>query len=172
MTEGRAAIAALRAMIGRETEPIVHVIDEGSIKFFAESISDPNPLYHDQEYAKQTLYKGIIAPPTFLGGSTTLRNVKAGDDCVVSPISLPLAGPSRGVNGGDEFEFYVPIRPGDTLVSTAKLVDIVEKTGRSGPLLFLTTERTYTNQRGEVAVVRRSTTIWRAEAEIAGGHDE
>jgi hydroxyacyl-ACP dehydratase HTD2-like protein with hotdog domain len=58
------------------------------------------------------------------------------------------------------------------LVSTDKLVDIVEKTGRSGPLLFLTTERTYTNQRGEVAVVRRSTTIWRAEAEIAGGHDE
>jgi len=44
---------------------VVHVYDvtDKDIRRFAQAIDDPNPLYYDEEYAKKTIYKGIIAPP-------------------------------------------------------------------------------------------------------------
>ena len=57
-----------RALIGKESEP-VHAPDEVSksmIRHFCEMMEDPNPLYTDEEYAKNSKYGGIIAPPQML----------------------------------------------------------------------------------------------------------
>ena len=52
-------------LIGKKTKEYTIDIEKGHIRRFAEAIGDPSPLYYDEEYAKQTSYKGIIAPPTF-----------------------------------------------------------------------------------------------------------
>ena len=41
-------------------------VERGHIKAFAEAIEDPNPLWNDENVARQKLSTGMMAPPTFL----------------------------------------------------------------------------------------------------------
>jgi len=52
--------------VGRTGAANSRVIEAGAIRHFVEALGDPNPLYTDAEYARQTRWGGIIAPPTFL----------------------------------------------------------------------------------------------------------
>ena len=65
----------------------------------------------------------------------------------------------RVLNGGSEARYYVPMRPGDVIRSGTKLVEVYEKTGRLGIMMFLINETTWTNQNGEVLKVDRKTNI-------------
>jgi hypothetical protein len=79
--------------------------------------------------------------------------------------AIRLGGPmgkepgQRGLNGGSEARYGVPMRPGDVIRSGTKLVDVYEKTGRLGVMMFLINETTWTNQKGEVVKVDRKTSI-------------
>ncbi|MFQ5827376.1 MAG: MaoC family dehydratase N-terminal domain-containing protein, partial [Dehalococcoidia bacterium] len=61
--------------------------------------------------------------------------------------------------GGNELEYFQPIRVGDTISVTAKLTDIKERAGKMGRMLFFFAEITYTNQRGEMVAKGRQTLI-------------
>ena len=65
------------------------------------------------------------------------------------------------MDGGTDIEFFAPIRVGDTLTARSKIVDIYQKEGRSGPLIFVVRETTYTNQNDEVVVVEKGSSILR-----------
>ena len=67
-----ALLEEINRHIGTEAESIEYVIDVGSIKLFADSIMDPDPLYCDEEHTRTTKHAGIIAPPTFFGGATVI----------------------------------------------------------------------------------------------------
>jgi len=151
----------IRKYIGTEGEPVVYSIDAGAIKFFADALMDPDPLYFDEDYAKTTKHGGIIAPPTFYGGATSLRNLKAGDQRTMTSAHFPVPPGWAGVNAGDEFELFTPVRPGDTLTSREKLVEAYEKQGGSGYIIFTIKEKTITNQHGQVVLIRRTTSSLR-----------
>ena len=154
-----AVLDEISKYIGTEAEPIEYVIDAGSIKLFADSIMDPDPLYCDEEYAKTTRHGGIIAPPTFFGGATGLRHLKAGDPRTMSAIHVPVPRGETSVAAGDDFQFFEVIRPGDVLTSHEKVVGAYEKPGRSGNLIFITMEKTFTNQHGRVVMIRKLTGV-------------
>ncbi|MBI4301310.1 MAG: MaoC family dehydratase N-terminal domain-containing protein [Chloroflexi bacterium] len=141
----------MRAAIGAESEPTIMEVERGAIRRFADAIDDPNPLYRDEEYAKNTRLGGIIAPPTFFGWP-----YKQGKPA--SRVKNPF---TRVLNGGTEVEYFQPIHAGDTLIATTKLVDIQERQGRPGigRMLFQVRETTYKNQKGEVVAISRGTTI-------------
>ena len=65
------------------------------------------------------------------------------------------------LDGGMAYEFFIPVRPGDTLVSTAKVTDIYERAGRAGTSLFGTIETTYVNQNGDIVAKGQATLIGR-----------
>ena len=48
------------------------------------------------------------------------------------PVALP-----RRMWAGSQFEFHSPIRVGDTITRTSTIHDVAEKTGRTGPLVFV-----------------------------------
>ena len=48
------------------------------------------------------------------------------------PVPLP-----RRMWAGSQFEFHAPIRVGDTITRTSTIHDVTEKTGRTGPLVFV-----------------------------------
>jgi 3-methylfumaryl-CoA hydratase len=48
------------------------------------------------------------------------------------PVALP-----RRMWAGSQFEFHAPIRVGDTITRTSTIHDVTEKTGRTGPLVFV-----------------------------------
>jgi hypothetical protein len=44
-------------------------VEAGHILMFARSVGDDNPVYRDEEEAKKTEARGVIAPPTFVQSS-------------------------------------------------------------------------------------------------------
>ena len=139
MAEGLLTIEALRAKIGVEWELVVCEIEKGMVRRFVQAVGDANPLWQDEEYAKQSRYGGIIAPPTFI--------LAIGFE----QIQQRLAPVSSGTifHGGTELECYQSIRPGDVVTATAKITNVRERQGKMGKTVFITTETTYKNQRQE-----------------------
>jgi acyl dehydratase len=150
-----------RALIGKEGEPITGVVYEKEIRRFCYAVGDLNPSYLDDEEAKSNKYGGIVAPPMFYDIPTVqefpLDELKK-DGLPTTELNLPLKA-TRAMAGGKEVEFFQPMRPGDTITRVGKIVDIYEKSGRSGPLVFTIFENRYTNQDGELVVVEKLTGI-------------
>jgi acyl dehydratase len=150
-----------KARIGRE---VVHVYDvtDKDIRRFAQAIDDPNPLYYDEEYAKKTIYKGIIAPPLFCH-AFTFADVPAGslrEDGLPKELDVPLPV-NRAIGGSSSFEVGTELRPGDKLTVKSKVLDIYTKSGKTGLLYFVVVETTFTNQNGDIAAREVATYIQR-----------
>ena len=144
-------IDEMRAAIGRQSEPGVVEIEKGMIRKFVEAIEDPNPLWQDEEYARRGRYGGIVAPPGLLtaammGGTGGQRPL----------VKFPKP---NIMDGGGDWEYFEPIRPGDVLTVMSKLHDIREREGRMGKMIFIVTETTWRNQRNELVARALNTLI-------------
>lgn len=144
--------AEFKKLVGVESEPEVWEVEKGHIRRHAEAIGDPNPLWQDEGYARKTRYGGIIAPPLHLIDTGLVKLV----DRLVD-----MAPEKANINGGTELDFYRPMKVGDTITTVAKLANVKEKAGKSGSMIFLTVEVSYTNQRGELVTRCRNTFIRR-----------
>lgn len=124
----------------------------------------PPRLYWDEEYARTTRWKGIIAPPDFNPFAWPLT----GDSPWGTPRSLLGIGRggrawgsgvgARALNGGQVDTYGEPMRPGDVIASRARLVDWEERSTRLGPTLFVFIETEWRNQR-ESFVRKRLQTV-------------
>ncbi len=138
-----------KKQIGTASESQVHEIERGAIRRFAEAIGDPNPVFNDEQQARKTRFGGMIAPPTFC------RSLGA----AIPNVALKNLPGLRVLDGGSDWEYFQPIRPGDRITTQSKVADLRETEGRIGPMVFIVIEITYTNQFGELCVKQRSTTI-------------
>ena len=160
MPEGSTLTPDLKALLGREwvyTSP--EEIGRASIRKFALSLGDDNPLYSDQEHARKTKYGGIIAPPTLV--CETMQYMVGELDESGGPVQKPRVSLGAEIRGGNEYTFFRPLRPDDVLRVRWKVADIREREGRSGKLIILVSEITYANQHGEMLAVNEETTIFR-----------
>jgi len=151
-----------RAMIGKETVFSTGEISAMTIKRYASTVGDLNPLYLDEEYAKKSKYGSLIAPPNYLGA---VVNWGVAPEPELMPDGLPLRPEraslkvKRGMGGGQELRFLKPVRAGDSFTVRRKVVDIYERQGRQGSVVFIIAEVTFTNQHGEDAVIIKDTAI-------------
>ena len=142
----------MKDAIGVESDPVVYQIEEGAILRFAEAIGDTNPIFNDKNEASKTKYGGSVAPPTFL---RSIAHVKAPEPKVQVKSPYPA-----NVDGGSEWEYFEPIKVGDTITATSYLADINErKGGKFGSMLIMVRETKYINQHGTVAALQRTTGI-------------
>ncbi|MFC1939731.1 MaoC family dehydratase N-terminal domain-containing protein [Chloroflexota bacterium] len=72
----------------------------------------------------------------------------------------PFETPSRHVDGGGDWEFFEPIRPGDIITVTTQIADVYERTGKSGTMLFVVFELLHKNQNEQLACICRKTRIY------------
>lgn len=163
---------AVTKFIGASSGTTVFEVEKGAIKKFADAVDDPNPLYWNQEYARNSRYGSLIAPPGFFGwpvhlakGQTFLRSAKQeGTESEKKgelTAELAKAGYPRNLDGGIEYEFFAPVRAGDILCGSSRIKDISEKKGATGTLIFVITETTYTNQNGILVAQVLATAIFR-----------
>ena len=139
-----------RSVLGVESAPIVYDVEKGAIRTFVEAIEDDDPMYYDELAAQAAGFKTVVAPPTFL--------------CTFRPQALPDLRLTFGrvrLNGGNEYEYVQPVYAGDRITVTARYKEVVERTGRTGSMVFVITELTFTNQHGEVVARGRNTGIMR-----------
>lgn len=144
-------------------------VEAGHIMMFARAIGDPNPVYYDEEAARQTEAGGVIAPPTFVQASAQFDpdyflRPKIGQPWFGSgkePTGVTRSGGGGGGGGGglhaeQHYEYHRPVRAGDVLTATTFPGKTWEKEGRrSGKLVFSESVTEYRNQDGELVVTAR-----------------
>ncbi len=69
--------------------------------------------------------------------------------------------PVRTLNGGVEAEFFALAKHGDRITAQSRYADIYEREGRTGKMVLVVTETTYTNQDGQVLAKVRNTSVRR-----------
>lgn len=160
----------LMSWIGRKDTPVTATVTEMEIQRFATAVSidQPNPLFLNEKEAQKTPFNGRIAPFFFFSipFAEMVYVDDLADDGIPSkgggmmslrpPIPLP-----RTMAGGTDVEYLRPIRIGDVLTRQSELVDLTEKMGRSGPLVFTTVKTTYSDQQARPVVVVKMSTISR-----------
>jgi acyl dehydratase len=75
--------------------------------------------------------------------------------------ALMEAGYGSVLDSGIDYEFFLPVKAGDTLTATAVVKDMRERKADEGNMVFLVTDTTYTNQDGEKVAATRWMTIHR-----------
>jgi len=74
---------------------------------------------------------------------------------LLPPIPLP-----RRMWAGSRFEFHHPVRVGDPMTRETRVVDIKEKSGRSGPLVFVVVRHEISNA-GGLAITEEHDIVYR-----------
>ena len=155
MAEGSIITDELRKLIGASTEPTTYKVEEGAIQRYSQAIGDPNPRHNDVESAAKSKWGRVMCPPGFTGWPT-----KTGSSLFELVETVVKAGaPPRLLDGGIEYEFFIPIGAGDILTATTKIADIVDKDTSMGKTMFTTAETTFVNQEGQVALTSKATFI-------------
>jgi len=104
----------LSAEIGHEITPLEMVITEEMVERHAWANDDYNPWY-----LKDSPFGGRIAPPTFLSYDT--------DIMIWNHFALPEG---KGIWAKQKFEFMRPLKVGNKIKITGKIIDKVTKRGR------------------------------------------
>ena len=153
----------VRALIGTETPPERNrfAISEEMVYDLADATEDPNPLYVDREAAEASRFGGIMCPPlaTWKDITPPIGYFGAGQE---SHFEVPLPFNSYGLNGGSDWQFLRPPYVGSWITRQFEILDIFQKQGRSGPLVFVERMETQTDQQGEVILLARRVSIHRA----------
>jgi|SRR5690625_148055 len=144
----------LKAAIGRSLPPVKAEVTRRDIRKYAVSTEQRLPRF----------LRGDEAPPLFLFGlflevlprDEMLEDGRQPDSGLVP--DLPL---KRVMAGGTEAKIFRGIYPGDVLVLKQTLVDLYEKQGSQGPLIFAIVENRIETEAGEPVMTERVTRIAR-----------
>ena len=126
----------------RETRPVT--LTKQIIADFAKGVGETNPLYFDEDYARTTMFGGIVAPPSI--HILLMFACTGSKDWMRSPGTI---------NAGQSWFYNVPARPGDTIHMRGTALDRFIKKDR----LFVIHENVFTNQNDQVVCTGRGWTI-------------
>jgi acyl dehydratase len=126
-----------KACTGKAYPPVTTEVTAEATQKYARAYNDDNPAYFDAARPG-----GVVAPPMF-GVVVTWQSVLAA-------VMDPEVGADvlRLVHGEQDMEFGAPIRPGDRITTTAKIVSIETKS--TGETLDVRLEAQ--NQRAQMVV--------------------
>ena len=150
-------------LVGSTGDITIMEVEKGAIKRYADAVGDFNPIYWDDEYAKNSRYGSIIAPHGFFGWPTRWSELGPTHSKLREEMlaAVTQAGYSRVLDGGIEYEFFSPARAGDILAALPRIISIYERETKTGTLAFSVMETTYTNQNGALVARARQTLIHR-----------
>ena len=168
-----------RALIGVPGPELTapHPLGPDELRRFVQGVMEGNPVHWDPAAARDSRYGEVVATPLFPmhtptrpapGGPDPLDRLREDPDWDgidrsaafggLPAIELPL---KRILNGGTEAEFFQLAKLGDVITAQSEYTDITEREGRSGPMVLVKVQTTYTNQDGDRLLVSTMTVIMR-----------
>jgi hypothetical protein len=144
-----------KSVVGKEYPPFPVAVERGKIKDFARAIGDANPFYLDDRVGAASAWGDVIAPPTF---AVTFRDEGADAGVLLRDLGVDI---SRVLHGEQEFEIFRQLTPGETYLCRMKVVDIYEKTGKSGPMAFVVRDTAITDRTNTIVATMRSIMVIR-----------
>ena len=143
-----------RAWIGSDEGSVTVEVTRRDIQKYAAATEQRQQKYLD----------GDEAPPMFIFNLfSTIPQLEAlrPDGLARGTQSGPKLPLKRIMAGGTEIHQHRAIRPGDVLTGTRTLVDMFEKEGSTGPLIFTVRELAVVDSNGEAVLEERQTSIAR-----------
>lgn len=129
---------------GEPRKTIPYSLTLEAIHKYCRVVGDLHPMYFDDDYARKSPYKGLIAPPSI--HILLMFACTPADDWMRSPGT---------VNAGQSWTYHIPARPGDVITLQARALDKFIKRDR----LFAVHDNVFFNQRDEVICAGRGWTI-------------
>ncbi|MCL4558224.1 MAG: MaoC family dehydratase N-terminal domain-containing protein [Deltaproteobacteria bacterium] len=128
-------MAVDKKFIGKKYPPVEYEVCREKIKEYATAVGDLNPLYMDEQKAKQGPYKGIVAPPLFVVvyAKDVLSQALFDHEMALNIAML--------VHGEQEYEFVDVVRPGDVILTEGYIADIYEKSDKDFVVVGSTSKR-------------------------------
>lgn len=152
----------IRALIGSEkvyTAPEEFGAAAG--RYFAIAVGDENPLYFDEDYAREQGLNGVTIPLTLVCETNQYAGLPMSETGYAGhewEINVPG---TRKVRGGNWYTFHRRIRPDDVITATWRITDIEEKrTGQGVGMLIVTSIARYSNQHAEQLAENKETIIF------------
>ena len=149
----------LHAQVGESVQTVENLeIEAGKVTEFARALRDDNPIFHDEEAAREAGYDDIPAPLTFTRVAYFPRHRPDGID---ADLGFDLGLREENVlHGEQEYEYERPLVVGDVLSGTTTLVDVSQSEGsRGGTMTFCVYETEYRDQDGDLVLTERVTRI-------------
>ncbi len=152
-----------RAWADREYPDFQYPVTRVDIARFAQATGETDPRHFDTDAAIAAGHADVIAPTMFpyairMHGATLSGDVEPDGSPGGDVPPLPTR---RAMAGETAISFGAPIVAGDVITVRKRLVEMYEKEGRSGPLVFVTMEFIFTNQRGQHVATEQFTRIYR-----------
>ncbi len=152
-----------RALLGHmeasKTREYIQTATEDNIRNWAHGIGDDNPLFCDPSYARGTRWGGLIAPPMMV----SVVNTPMKGDPTPEHIRKLKKSLFRGIHvfvSGSRWEWYRPMRPGDTIYSfSGDDSSDVKQSEFAGRSVINVRRFVKLNQRAEVVAVNRILTV-------------
>lgn len=145
-----------RDLAGKIYHPIRYEVGREKILEYAKATLCTNPYCTDPEFAKESRYGVIVAPPTFASVYCQLAMRQVFEDEELG-MNVP-----RVVHGEQTFEFGAVVKSGDVISTTTTIRDIIFKENSAGVKNELVLARTDSvNQNSEVVCVGRWTLVER-----------
>lgn len=137
----------MRGFIGAVSPPVTYRVSHREIARFNAAIRGELPPVESD-------------PDPNEGGAPIEANSLILRSFITAPFDPPFPEPFHDVlDGGSKFNLHRPVVAGDEITAVRKMVDIFEKSGRFGPMLFKITEVSYTASDGELVASQTSTSI-------------
>jgi len=107
--------------IGHSFPPLTTAVEQGQLGFFAKAVSEKNPIYTNNDRAKEAGYKAIPAAPTF---GFSLNLATPNPFAYMQEMGVPLG---RVLHGEQKFTYHKPIVAGDIITLQRTIKDIIVK---------------------------------------------
>ncbi len=127
---------------GKSFPAFDYEVGKEKIAEYARAVGEDNPVYFERDKAKEAGFRDIPAPPMF----AVVYSAGAMAPAITDPeVGMNLMAM---VHGGQEFVWGEPVCAGDTITTTAEVIDIAEKGGKG----FYVFESVSKNQDGDEVV--------------------
>jgi acyl dehydratase len=159
------------SVIGKPTGAAKVIVERGPVSYFASSLKDENPIFHDAGAARAAGFSGIPAPPTFSFAMNHMGRFAedqppdptGGDNPMHKVMGQLFSKGGLVLHGEQEFEYHRPIVAGDVLVSEGKVTDIYERESKGRTMTFIVVETVWRDDAtGDPVVTERFNLIHRA----------
>jgi acyl dehydratase len=151
------------AIVGTSSEPRAGLVTAYDIRKFATSIDDGDPLFTDPQAARAAGFRDVIAPPLFNASVLRPTPFREGflNDGQYETTAPPGLGHLQTMLAGQRWELLRPAVAGEAIGEVFTTKSIVEREGKTGPIVFVEKESTVTTREGEVIERYGSTLILR-----------
>jgi acyl dehydratase len=135
-------VAEQSSVVGKSYEPFEYEVGREKIREYARAVGEENPVHFDPRAAHDAGFHGVVAPPMFA--------VVYSSGAIVPAMFDPEVGMNFAmmVHGGQEFAWSDLVYAGDTITTTASVLDISKRDDKT----FYVFETVSANQDGREVV--------------------